>query len=197
MQHCYDVVDQLQCPAGIDVDPSLNGIRKQLEDALQKATQLRKRGGATPAELQAVREVLLGVEAKRTSTGVFLASPEAKITYTSEAPKGQAYLSSLLHRAHRVLRFLEEATEVSAESVHVALQLEEVKARLRALKAERRPDAGELGAVRDLLASIDSQRSGAAFKDEKGGVPGGQAYLHNLLASCWDLVAQVSRKARE
>lgn len=46
--------------------------------------------------------------------------------------------------------------------------------------------------AQNRLDLIDQMRRDAAFKLPDGRVPAGQAYVHQLLANCYDLVVQLN-----
>ncbi len=189
--HCYALVEELQAGPGTDVDASLEWIKRDLETAIANMQNLKKKGGFSASELQTYRALLLDVESKRNSLGALTMNASSVA-----APKGQAYLHQLLHRAYRLLHQLESATEVAPDAVFIANQLDEIKGRLLGWRRQKDYTLAELREVQELLRQIDASRQNAAFKVNKG-VPAGQAYMHNLMASCYDIVHQLTLKSAE
>jgi len=188
MHHCYALIEELQTGSDNDVDPSLQWMKRDLEASIAALQGMRKKGGFSAGELQPHRALLVDIESKRNPLGAYTMDSKS-----ATIPKGQAYLAQLIHRAYRYLHQLESATEVAPDAVHLANQLDEVKGRLLSWKRTKNFTLAELNEVQEMLRQIDLTRKNAAFSVNKG-VPAGQAYLHNLMASCYDLVHQLTVK---
>jgi hypothetical protein len=204
LEYCFELAHNLYDPGSVDVDDSLRRMKIDLQNTFHILNDWHKTAGRekmfTSQDLEYHRNVLLGIERRR-SSGIFLTEPGSR-----EVPGGQAILSSLLHRCYRLLHLLEEATEVDPELVSLSTQLEEIKQRLQRLSMEahikkesvaREKLVDELQRLQNSLDMVERQRDAckSAFIPKEGDkIPHGQAYLHNLLASCYNSVDTLNRE---
>jgi len=186
MQHCYSIIEELQAGPDKDVDPSLAWMKRDLESSVTTLHNLRKKGGFSASELQVHRALLADIETKRNHLGAYTMDINS-----NSVPKGQAYLGQLVHRVYRFLHQLECASEVAPDAVPIANQLDDLKGQLLQWRRNKNFTLAELNQVQESLRKLDLTRNNAAFTVNKQ-VPAGQAYLHNLMASCYDLVHQLT-----
>jgi hypothetical protein len=186
MQHCYSIIEELQAGPDKDVDPSLAWMKRDLESSVVTLNNLRKKGGFSASELHVHRALLADIETKRNPLGAYTMDINS-----NSVPKGQAYLGQLIHRVYRILHQLECASEVAPDAVPIANQLDDLKGQLLQWRRDKNFTLAELNEVQESLRKLDLTRNNAAFTVNKQ-VPAGQAYLHNLMASCYDLVHQLT-----
>lgn len=188
---CYTLVDELHAHRP-HVDPPLCPIRRELSEILSKLTAYKKKGGFTHADLDEVRKRLVYIDSQRKNA--------AFVDDNGHVPHGQAELHSLLHKNFRLLRILSEGSEVAPALEPVLTQLEEIHDKLKELKARKDKNEVKVTEVmltefQDKLQKIEEQRKDAAVKTKGGAIPPGQAVVHDLLHSCYTLLAVVRKGA--
>jgi hypothetical protein len=170
--------------------PQLLPIAAQLSNILRYLRQLQRQGGYSARDVTQLQEELLDIEMQRREDGTFGGKPDYEGTSAREA-----LIMSLLHRAHRVASSMLAASEVDKTYEPVEGELEEIEANLEDLIRE--PPSGrvfdeQLHKLQERLDAVDAQRKNAAFPGPRDEGPlHGQAFLHNLLEHCYDLVTQL------
>lgn len=80
---------------------------------------------------------------------------------------------------------------------NIADQLEEIKLQLLDLKRSGRVQAPVLWHIQGRLHQLENMSSEPTAFKVWGDIPRGQAYLHGLLESCYDLVRQLNLRLPE
>ncbi|KAJ1562810.1 polysaccharide biosynthesis domain containing protein 1 [Cladochytrium tenue] len=156
---------------------------------LRMADALRAAGAYSQEEVTSLMDRVRQIEEGLANSG----------KSTEDPPRGQAVLSSMLNRAHRLLRImLVQDDEVAEPLWPVLAELRELKAKLSEYEAAHivssdggpgpKPDVAKLKKYYEILHAMDMLRdSNGRFESSKKGPPtSGEALCSSLLNHCFD-----------
>lgn len=175
-------------PAARLVAPELLPLAAQLLDVLRRLYQLRRQRGYALHDVAQLQDALREIEMHRRADGTF----GGRADYAGTSAR-EALLMSLLSRAHRLASSLLNAAEIDPANEPLEKELGEIEAALIELgrEASVRADDERLHRLQERLDAVDAKRHNAAFPGPRGEPLPGQAFLHNLLEHCYDLVSRL------